>query len=210
MGAHVWGPAYLRDHLLPNFQLTGWSMDWYGGLPIYRFYMVVPALAIVALDVILPYGVAFKLVAISGLVSAAVRLLGVRPARQLPLPDARAVRLRRAAVPARRELQDLRRQRQVHDGGRVLVLDRPLARCLGLGLLADGLRTGKYRSWAAIVLALAVRLPRHRAIFVAIAALIIVLVWIDGVAASGTASPSGSTRAAVGVVGRPVPRQPRT
>ena len=25
MGAHVWGPAYLRDHLLPNFRLTGWA-----------------------------------------------------------------------------------------------------------------------------------------------------------------------------------------
>ena len=33
MGAHVWGPAYLRDHLLPNGQLSGWSMDWYGGFP---------------------------------------------------------------------------------------------------------------------------------------------------------------------------------
>ena len=48
MGSHVWAPAYLRDHLLPNFQLSGWSMDWYGGLPVYRFYMVVPALAMVA------------------------------------------------------------------------------------------------------------------------------------------------------------------
>ena len=50
MGAHVWGPAFLRDHLLPNLQLRGWSMDWYAGMPVYRFYMVVPALAIVALD----------------------------------------------------------------------------------------------------------------------------------------------------------------
>jgi hypothetical protein len=29
LGAHVWGPAYLRDHLLPSLRLTGWSMDWY-------------------------------------------------------------------------------------------------------------------------------------------------------------------------------------
>ena len=70
MGAHVWGPAYLRDHLLPHWQLSGWSMDWYAGLPVYRFYMVVPALAIVACSTsILPYGVAFKLVAVSGLVT---------------------------------------------------------------------------------------------------------------------------------------------
>ena len=34
---------------------------------------------------------------------------------------------------------------------------------LGLGLFARGLQTGKYRSWAAIVLALAMLSPRHRA-----------------------------------------------
>ena len=71
MGAHVWGPAFLRDHLLPNWQLSGWSMDWYGGLPVYRFYMVIPALAIVALDALpcFTYGVAFKYVVIAGGVS---------------------------------------------------------------------------------------------------------------------------------------------
>ena len=37
MGAHVWGPAYLRDVLLPHWRLTGWSMDWYAGFPMYRF-----------------------------------------------------------------------------------------------------------------------------------------------------------------------------
>ena len=45
MGAHVWGPAYLRDHLLPHFRLSGWAPDWYAGFPIYQFYMVIPALA---------------------------------------------------------------------------------------------------------------------------------------------------------------------
>lgn len=42
MGAHVWGPAYLRDHLLPHGQLAGWTPDWYAGFPAYQFYMVVP------------------------------------------------------------------------------------------------------------------------------------------------------------------------
>src|SRR5688500_12437202 len=31
MGAHVWGPAYLRDHLLPHGRVTGWTPDWYAG-----------------------------------------------------------------------------------------------------------------------------------------------------------------------------------
>ncbi|HVE94901.1 MAG TPA: hypothetical protein VNB24_08285, partial [Acidimicrobiales bacterium] len=25
MGAHVWTPAFLRDHLLPHGRLTGWT-----------------------------------------------------------------------------------------------------------------------------------------------------------------------------------------
>jgi hypothetical protein len=50
MGAHVWGPAYLRDHLLPNLRLTGWTPDWYDGFPAFHFYMVVPALLIVAVN----------------------------------------------------------------------------------------------------------------------------------------------------------------
>lgn len=50
MGAHVWGPAYLRDHLLPQWRLSGWTPDWYGGFPAYHFYMVVPALAIIAVN----------------------------------------------------------------------------------------------------------------------------------------------------------------
>jgi hypothetical protein len=56
MGAHVWGPAYLRDVLLPSFRVTGWAPDWYAGFPAYTFYMVIPSLAIVALDVgLLPW-----------------------------------------------------------------------------------------------------------------------------------------------------------
>lgn len=50
MGAHVWGPAFLSDHLLPEFRVTGWTQDWYAGFPAYVFYMVVPSLAIVWLS----------------------------------------------------------------------------------------------------------------------------------------------------------------
>src|SRR4051794_34596178 len=33
MSAHVWGAAFLRDHLLPKGRLSGWSPDWYAGFP---------------------------------------------------------------------------------------------------------------------------------------------------------------------------------
>ncbi|WP_419862496.1 glycosyltransferase [Candidatus Poriferisodalis sp.] len=78
MGAHVWGPAFLREELLPAGSLRGWSPEWYAGMPAMQFYMVLPYLMIVAADLVLPYGVAFKLVAISGVVSmpAAAWLMG--------------------------------------------------------------------------------------------------------------------------------------
>jgi hypothetical protein len=69
MGAHVLIPAYLRDTLLPSGRLLGWSNDWYAGLPMFYFYFPLPALVTVLLDLLLPYGVAFKLVTVVGLVA---------------------------------------------------------------------------------------------------------------------------------------------
>jgi hypothetical protein len=69
MGAHVLVPAYLRDALLPDGRFMGWSNDWYAGFPILYFYFPLPAFTIVLLDVMLPYGVAFKLVTVAGLVA---------------------------------------------------------------------------------------------------------------------------------------------
>jgi 6-pyruvoyl-tetrahydropterin synthase related domain len=66
MGAHVWFPAYLRDHLLPSWRVAGWSPDWFAGFPAGQFYFPLPALLVVLLDVVLPYNVAFKLVTALG------------------------------------------------------------------------------------------------------------------------------------------------
>ncbi len=71
MGAHVLGPAFLRDTLLPNGQIQGWSNSWFAGFPIFYFYFPLPSLVIVFLDLFLPYGVAFKLVTVMGLVGLA-------------------------------------------------------------------------------------------------------------------------------------------
>ena len=50
LGAHVWAPAYLRDVLIGELRLTGWTHDWYAGFPAFTFYMVVPSLLVVAVD----------------------------------------------------------------------------------------------------------------------------------------------------------------
>ena len=179
MGAHVWAPAFLRDHFLSNFQISGWSMDWYGGLPLYRFYMVIPALAIVALDVLLPYGVAFKLVAVSGLVLfplscwAFGRLANFRH----PIPEL-------FSVAALCFLLD--ESFQIYGGnvkstmaGEYSFSIALTLAVLGLGLLANGLRTGRFRVWTAVVLALAAVSHGIVLIFVAVGAIVITLVWLD-------------------------------
>ena len=71
MGAHVFGPAYLRDTLLPEGRVLGWSNDWFAGFPAFYFYFPLPSLTIVLLDLFLPYGVAFKIVTVLGLLAMA-------------------------------------------------------------------------------------------------------------------------------------------
>jgi hypothetical protein len=68
MGAHVLGPAFLRDSLLSEGRIMGWSDDWFAGFPAFYFYFPLPSLTIVFLDLFIPYGVAFKVVTVVGLV----------------------------------------------------------------------------------------------------------------------------------------------
>ncbi len=153
MGAHVWAPAYLRDNLLPEFRLTGWTDDWYAGFPALQFYFVPPMLAIVLLDVVFPYGVAFKMVVVSGILALPVaawafgRLAGlVRPVPELLAVGAVAF----SFDPTFRIL-----------GGNILstmagefsfTISLSLA-LVYLGLVANGLQTGRYRAIAAVVVA---------------------------------------------------------
>ena len=89
MGAHVYGPAFLRDSLLPNFRLNGWSNDWYAGFPMYRFYMLIPALAVLVVDLITPYGVALKVIAVIGILTLPICtwLFGKLARFAFPIPE---------------------------------------------------------------------------------------------------------------------------
>lgn len=69
MGAHVLLPKLVLEDLLASGRLLGWSMDWFAGFPVLYFYFPLPVFATIALDLVLPYGVAFKLVTIAGLVA---------------------------------------------------------------------------------------------------------------------------------------------
>jgi hypothetical protein len=170
MGAHVWAPAYLRDHLLPSLRFTGWTPDWYAGFPAFHYYMVLPSLAIVLLDVVLPYGVAFKLVSISGLLALPVALYLFGRLARLPFPG--PALLAAMAVPF---LFD--RSFSIY-GGNVpstlageFAFSISLAFCVVfLGVVLRGLETGRHRGLAALLLGLTVLCHLIPAIFALIGA----------------------------------------
>jgi hypothetical protein len=199
MGAHVWGPAYLRDFLLPDLRLSGWTPDWYAGFPAYQFYMVVPSLLILAVDVGLlsgwaallplfaagllvrvaaqrtdrvrwvaataavvvllagievPYGTAFKLVAVSGLVTLPAACYALGRLADLPFPG--------PAVMAAASVAFLfNRNFSIWGGNVASTLAGEFAFSISLslamvylGVVMRGLRTGRHRALAAVLLAL--------------------------------------------------------
>jgi hypothetical protein len=178
MGAHVWGPAYLRDHLLP-WKLNGWSMDWYSGLPIYRFYMVVPALFVVILNFVFPYGVALKIVAVAGIVTLPICcwIFGRLARFAFPIPELFAMV----------GLVYLLDESYTIYGGNVastmageysFSISLSFA-MLAFGFFANGMQTGKHRVKAAVFMALAVLCHGIVAIYVAVGLLLMALLWLD-------------------------------
>ncbi|MET0728562.1 MAG: 6-pyruvoyl-tetrahydropterin synthase-related protein, partial [Acidimicrobiales bacterium] len=200
MGSHVWGPRYLIDHLLPKGRLSGWTPDWYNGFPAYQFYMVVPSLLIVALDVgvfggwtmlvpllaaglvllcawrtdagwrrgllvatalgvavlgvDLPYGTAFKLVTVLGLVTLPAAAYAFGRLADLPFPGPALLAV--ATLPF---LFD--RNFTIYGGNAASTMagefafSISLSLCLlYLGVTIRGLRTGRHRALAAVLLAL--------------------------------------------------------
>lgn len=178
-GAHVWGPAYLRDHLLPAGWFNGWSMDWYAGMPTYRFYMVLPAFMILLVDLVLPYGVAMKVISIVGLVTlpACCWAFGRLAKFRYPMPELFAVAGVCFALDESFSIYG-GNLRSTMAGEFSFSISLSLA-VLGLGLLAAGLRTGKYRVWAAVLIAAACVAHGIVLIFTAGAALVFSLVWVD-------------------------------
>jgi hypothetical protein len=200
MGAHVWGPAYLRDHLLPELRLSGWTPDWYAGFPAYEFYMVIPSLLIVALDVglfggwamllplaaaaalavlavrvgrrparwwlvavavavavlgvELPYGTAFKLITVSGLITLPLAAYAMGRLADLAFPGPALLAV--ATVPFVFD-----RNFTIYGGNAASTLAGEFAfsislslAVLYLGVVIRGLRTGRHRALAAVLLAL--------------------------------------------------------
>ena len=182
MGAHVWGPAFLREELLPRLRLSGWAPDWYAGFPAYQFYMVLPSLLIVFLDVVLfvPYNVAFKLVSVVGLLALPVAAWGMGRLARLPFPMPAALAV--ATVPF---IFD--RSFSIYGGNAASTMAGEFAfsislafALLFLGAVLRGLETGRNRALAAVLLGLTVLchiIPAVFALVGVIAALVLSLDW---------------------------------
>ena len=177
MGAHVWGPAFLRDTLLPQGRLTGWTMDWYAGFPALTFYFPLPSLIIALLSFLVPYGIAFKLVTVLGLVSlpASAAAFGALSGMRRPYAACLSV----ATVPF---LFD--RGWTIYGGnvGSTLAGEFSFSISLSfallfLGVLARSLDTGKHRGWAIVLFGCTVLSHILPAMFAIVAAVVMVLIY---------------------------------
>ncbi len=153
-GAHVMMPAFLRSQLFPH--LSGWDPGWFDGFPAYTFYFVLPDSLASLASYVIPYAVAFKLATVLG--SVLMPICAWACGRLFGLPRPLPAGLAAATLPF------LFDYTWTIDGGNLFsTLAGEYAYSLGvalallfLGLYARGLRTGKGRVWASIVLALCI------------------------------------------------------
>jgi 6-pyruvoyl-tetrahydropterin synthase related domain len=180
-GAHVWGPAYLRDHLLPKGRISGWTPDWYAGFPAYTFYMVLPGIAVVVLDVLLPYGVALKLVSAIGPVTMPISAYLFARMAGLSRPLAPLFAVATAFFV-------LDEHFTIYGGNLASTMAGEFSFSISLsaalvyfGALICALQTGRRRGLAAVMLAVVVLCHLIVAIYVVVASIILFIVYSDKV-----------------------------
>jgi len=153
MGAHVWGPDYMRHHLLVHGRVTGWAPSWYDGFPAYTFYFPLPSFVIVVLSFVMPYVIAFKVVSVVGLLTLPLAAYAFGRLADLRFPS--PVVLGLATVPF---LFD--RGFTIYGGNIASTLAGEFSFSIALsfalvflGVVARGLRTGRHRALAGALLA---------------------------------------------------------
>ncbi len=153
MGAHVWGPWYMKSFLFEHWRVTGWTPDWYAGFPAFTFYFPLPAMMIAILSFVIPYGIAFKLVSVSGVVLMPLAAWLFGKFARLPFPAP-------ACLSAGAFVYVFHTGFAILGGNIMSTLAGEYSFSIGLsfalvflGLVAGGLDTGKRRGWAAVLFA---------------------------------------------------------
>ncbi len=153
MGAHVWLPAYVKSSLLPHFQVTGWTPDWYAGFPALTFYFPGPIVAIALLSYVIKYNIAFKLVSVAGLVTLPVAAWAFGRLARLRFPGPACLAV--ATLPYL-----FSREFTIYGGNIASTMAGEFCFSISLslalvflGVVARGLDTGRHRALAAVLLA---------------------------------------------------------
>ncbi len=146
-------PPSWSHNLLTHGQVTGWDPGWYDGFPLYTFYFPLPGLLTVALNAVVPYDVAFKLVTVLGslLLPLCAWAFGRLARMRDPIPACLAA----ATLPFLFEPSF-----SIYGGNLLSTLAGEFSFSLSLslallflGVVASGLRTGRHRALAAVLLA---------------------------------------------------------
>jgi hypothetical protein len=174
-GGHYALPAFLNSGLLPHGQLTGWDPSWYDGFPLYTYYFLLPDLLVALASHVISYGLAFKWGTVLGSVLLPVaawamgRLFGLR--RAFP-----------GAIAALTLAYLFDYTFTIYGGNLFSTLAGEYSYSLSialalvfLGLMARGLRTGRYRGWTAVVLAACILAHIVPALFALVGAALLVL-----------------------------------
>ncbi|MDA8360302.1 MAG: hypothetical protein M0Z95_29295 [Actinomycetota bacterium] len=153
-GAHYMMPAYFTSNLFPH--LTGWNPGWYDGYPMYTFYFILPDVLVALASHVIAYNIAFKWATVMGSLLLPVTAWACGKLFRMPPPV--------PGVLAAATLPYLFDYTWTIYGGNLFStlageysfsLSLALA-ILFLGLFARGIRNGRGRVLAAVVLALCI------------------------------------------------------
>ena len=177
-GAHVLLPWVALHQLLPHLRLTGWTSSNWDGFPAVTFYFPLPVYSIVGLaELIGNYNVAFKLLTAAPMVLMPVAgwLMGRLARAPFPVPAVLAV----ATLPYL-----FGGEYEIYGGNILSTLAGEFAfawslwfALVFLGLVMRGLQTGRYRAWAAVVLACCFMSHIDPAMFAGVGAIVLILTY---------------------------------
>ena len=174
-GAHFIVPYFAWKDVFSHFEVSGWSRIWYNGFPLLTFYFPLPPLMVDLLSFVIPYDIAFKLITLSGSLALPplMYLLGRSARLKEPYPTLLALA----------SLGYLFDRTYTIDGGNIASTlageySFSVALAFGVGFLAvvfSGLNSNKKIAFASILYALTALSHLLPAFFVAVVAIVYVL-----------------------------------